>query len=429
MATQNGIPFGVGTVRVFSGRETVEDLFDIIDNVYPWMEGEIARAGLDPVCEVRLTAGVVDSLLVEKGEGYEPTPALEALGERLAERRLLAVGIASPMKGGASREALIARNGITWAHEGKFEAMRKGLHLLPYLHNGRVPYVFVQQLAGIMRREIEGREAELNPIIAKNVARVAAELYRLSEAFGKRLVLGLDPTRGQSLMYATEVVDFWENYLMGVGREALQEAPGVDPGEAEEVLRTHVQIRLDAGHTRMCFADPVEDARLYMENGIGVCGINLGNSPRLEHPSENPHLEDFILHYADGAGTLVQVLGRKAGWKGFVTEHLGDLHEAPGLVEGLEALGIHAHLRLDQTQDPKFGFGHVQAEAMEDFRGLCAFYTSQEAPMPPVYSHVIDYRDDQGERMPSSEREALYETVLKQALFAAEQVGEQVGVG
>ena len=196
MATQNGIPFGVGTVRVFSGRETVEDLFDIIDNVYPWMEGEIARAGLDPVCEVRLTAGVVDSLLVEKGEGYEPTPALEALGERLAERRLLAVGIASPMKGGASREALIARNGITWAHEGKFEAMRKGLHLLPYLHNGRVPYVFVQQLAGIMRREIEGREAELNPIIAKNVARVAAELYRLSEGVWKEAGAGVGSDPG-----------------------------------------------------------------------------------------------------------------------------------------------------------------------------------------------------------------------------------------
>ena len=427
MATQNGVLFGVGTVRVFSGRETVEDLFDIIENVYPWMEGEIARAGLDPVCEVRLTGGMVDGLLEEKGEGYEATPALGALGERLAERRLLGVGIAgAPMKAGLSREALIARNGVPWADEGKFASMRKGLHLLPYLHNGRVPYVFVQQLAGIMRREIEGREAELNPIIARNIAWVAAELNRLSGACGKTLVLGLDPTRGQSLMYATEVVDFWENYLLTVGREALQEVLGVSANEAEEVLRTHVQIRLDAGHTRMCFADPVEDARLYMENGIGVCGINLGNSSRLENPSGNPELEDFIAHYADGAAILVQVLGRKADWRGFVTEHLGDLREAPQLVEGLEELGIHAHLRLDQAQDPKFGFGHVQAEAMEDFRGMCAFYASQEAPMPPVYSHVIDYRDERGERIPSGEREALYETILKQALFAAEQVGEVV---
>ncbi|MCZ6633964.1 MAG: hypothetical protein O7G87_11205 [bacterium] len=430
MSTQNGVLFGVGAVRIFSGRETVEDLLDIVENVYPEMEGQIAQTGMEPVCELRLIGPVVDELLAEKGEEFEATPALEALRELLAERKMFAVSITGgPLKGGLSREQLIARNGLPWTDEGKFASMRKGLHLLPHLHNGSVPYVFAQSLAGIMRRDIEGREAELNPIIARNIARVAAELYRLSEASEKGLVLGLDPTRGQSLMYANEVVDFWEDYLLTVGAEALRESLGVGAEKGEEILRTHVMIREDAGHARMCFADPVEHVRLYRQNGIGVCAINLGNSPRLEAPSENPGLEDFIAHYSDGAPILVQVQGRKAGWRGFVTEHLSDLREKPGLVDGLEELAIHDHLRLDQAQDPKFGFSHVQAEAMADFCGLCRFYRDQDIPMPPVYSHVIDYRDEQGERISNSDREPLYEAILGQALFASEQLQEQVAVG
>ena len=90
--------------------------------------------------------------------------------------------------------------------------------------------MFVQSLAGIMRRDIEGREAELNPVIARNISRVAAELYTLSDASGKTLALGLDPTRGQSLMYADEVVDFWEKYLLTVGLETVREALGGGAG-------------------------------------------------------------------------------------------------------------------------------------------------------------------------------------------------------
>ena len=45
--------------------------------------------------------------------------------------------------------------------------------------------------------------------------------------------------------------------------------------------------------------------------------------------------------------------------------------------------------------------------------------------MPPVYSHVIDYRDEKGERIPNSERDQLYEAVLNQALYAGEQIRER----
>lgn len=53
----------------------------------------------------------------------------------------------------------------------------------------------------------------------------------------------------------------------------------------------------------------------------------------------------------------------------------------------------------------------MQAKTKEDLRGICAFYASQEALMLPVYSNVIDYRNERGEWMPSLEREAIYETI------------------
>ncbi len=426
MRSRNGIPFGVGAVRIFSGRETAEDLLDIVENSFPRMEAELARVGLDPVCEVRLVGQVLDGLLVEDGDGYVETRALGRLKERLADRRLIAVGISgTSMKGGTAREDLIARNGVSWAEDRKFETMRKGLHLLPHLHNGTVPHLFVQSLAGIMRREIEGREAELNPRIARNVARVAAELFRLSEASGKQLQLGLDPTRGQSLMYAHEVVAFWEEHLSVEGSDLLMEELGVGPAKADEILRASVKIRLDAGHKRMNFADPTEEAKTYADHGIGVCGINLGNSTRMARPSADPRLEDFISHYADGSPILVQVQGRRGDWRGFITEHLTDLRERPDLIDGLDEMRIHAHLRLDQDRDGKFGFPHLRAEAMDDFRGLCGFYGSRGLPMPPFYSHVIDYRDERGERIPTRERDQLYEAVLNQALYAGEQIKER----
>ncbi len=423
MKNSNGIPFGVGGIRVFSGRETAEDLVDIVENTYPGMEAELARVGLDPVCEVRLAGPVVDGLLVEEGDGYRETRELGRLKEHLADRQLISTGISGgSTKWGTSREDLIARNGVSWAEDRKFETMRKGLHLLPHLHNGTVSHIFVQSLAGIMRSDIEGREAELNPLIARNVARVAAELFRLSEASGERLMVGLDPTRGQSLMYAEEVVVFWDEYLSVEGRDLIVEELGVSEAEAKKILKEVVQIRLDAGHSRMNFADPTEQARIYADHGIGVCGINLGNSTRLEQPSEHPKLADFISHYADGSPILVQVQGRKGDWRGFITEHLTDLRDRPELIDGLDEMRIHAHLRLDQEQDAKFGFPHLQAEAMDDFRGLCAFYRSRGIPMPPVYSHVIDYRDEKGERIPNSERDQLYEAVVNQALYAGEQI-------
>ena len=117
--------------------------------------------------------------------------------------------------------------------------------------------------------------------------------------------------------------------------------------------------------------------------------------------------------------------GRRGDWRGFITAHLADLRERPDLIDGLDEMRIHAHLRLDQDRDGKFGFPHLQAEAMNDFRGLCGFYRSRGLPMPPFYSHVIDFRDERGERIPNRERDRLYEAVLNQALYAGEQIRER----
>ncbi|UBM58503.1 metabolite traffic protein EboE [Marinilongibacter aquaticus] len=104
---------------------------------------------------------------------------------------------------------------------------------------------------------------------AKAMAEVAIHVHDLFEKTGKVLHLDIEPEPDGVLETGQEFVDFYNDFLLEVGKEWIEaKRPGLD---AEEVIRRHLQICFDVCH----FAVGFEQIDTALEN-LNKNGITIG---------------------------------------------------------------------------------------------------------------------------------------------------------
>jgi sugar phosphate isomerase/epimerase len=123
---------------------------------------------------------------------------------------------------------------------------------------------------------VERAGEEASERMAVNLRRHALELWRLRERTGRSIGLALEPEPHCVLETTTDAVAFFERHLFSrASVEAFARSSGLDPAPAEDVLRRHLGVCLDACHAAVEFEEPAPALSALERAGVRLLKVQI----------------------------------------------------------------------------------------------------------------------------------------------------------
>ncbi|NEU82201.1 metabolite traffic protein EboE [Nostoc sp. UIC 10630] len=193
-----------------------------------------------------------------------------------------------------------------------------------------------------------------------NIASVVVEMIRIGQETGKILHIDLEPEPDGLIENTSEVIDFYQNWLLPIGGIYLSEKLNIEQSLAETKLLEHVRLCYDTCHFSVEYEEPQSVFTRLQSAGIKIGKIQISAAIKVKIPAEvekrsliverlRPFAESTYLH---------QVIERRSD---------GTLHHYPDLITALphleESLAeewrthfhvpifIHDYQILQSTQD------------------------------------------------------------------------------
>jgi sugar phosphate isomerase/epimerase len=118
--------------------------------------------------------------------------------------------------------------------------------------------------------------------IAHNLARCAAKLVDVERRTGKTLSLALEPEPYCMMETIAQTVTFFTQHLLSARTlSLLGDLTGLDAKGAEEAMRRHLGVCLDACHAAVEFEDPGTAVRSLRAAGIAIAKVQLSAGLRI----------------------------------------------------------------------------------------------------------------------------------------------------
>ncbi|MBH8565249.1 metabolite traffic protein EboE [Nostoc sp. CENA67] len=164
-----------------------------------------------------------------------------------------------------------------------------------------------------------------------NLALVVAEMIRIRDETGKLLHIDLEPEPDGLIENTSEVIDFYQNWLLPIGGKYLSEKLNIQQTLAETKLLEHVRLCYDTCHFSVEYEEPKSVFARLQSAGIKIGKIQISAAIQVKLPAEvekrsliverlRPFAESTYLH---------QVIERQSD---------GTLHHYPDLVTALPYL-------------------------------------------------------------------------------------------
>ncbi|MBC6430978.1 xylose isomerase [Nostoc sp. HG1] len=193
-----------------------------------------------------------------------------------------------------------------------------------------------------------------------NIASVVVEMIRICEETGKILHIDLEPEPDGLIENTSEVIDFYQNWLLPIGGNYLSEKLNIEQSLAETKLLEHVRVCYDTCHFSVEYEEPQSVFALFQSAGIKIGKIQISAAIKVKIPADvekrsliverlRPFAESTYLH---------QVIERRSD---------GTLYHYPDLITALPHLEqslaeewrthfhvpifIHDYQILQSTQD------------------------------------------------------------------------------
>jgi len=148
----------------------------------------------------------------------------------------------------------------------------------------------------------------------RNLAVLTAELVNLRQQTGKLIHLDIEPEPDGLLENATEVVDFFTNWLLPTSGANLAQLLGISTELAEAHLLEHINICYDTCHFAVEYEDPAVVFARFQDAGIKIGKIQLSAAikvaltpnrdvllARLRPFAESTYLHQVIERFSDGS--------------------------------------------------------------------------------------------------------------------------------
>ena len=119
----------------------------------------------------------------------------------------------------------------------------------------------------------------------EHLVQIAAWLYRLRHKTGKLLHLDIEPEPDGMLENTQEVIDYFNDWLLPQGVPTLQEQLGLNAKEAEECIKTHIQLCYDVCHFAVVYEKPQETFGRWQDEGIRIGKIQISAALKADLPA------------------------------------------------------------------------------------------------------------------------------------------------
>jgi sugar phosphate isomerase/epimerase len=193
-----------------------------------------------------------------------------------------------------------------------------------------------------------------------------AHLVRIRRDTGRRIALALEPEPCCFLETIDEAVAFFERHLFSVEAVGtLAKTAGLARGEAEQVIRDHIGVCLDACHLAVEFEEPARVLAVLAAAGIRVPKVQVTAGLRVLIGENDTATLDALGVFADDV-YLHQVVERRPD--GTLVRHL-DLPQALAAARGAtEAREWRVHFHVPVFRERYGSFEGTQAYVAELLR-------------------------------------------------------------
>ncbi|MHC5849942.1 metabolite traffic protein EboE [Nostoc sp.] len=119
-----------------------------------------------------------------------------------------------------------------------------------------------------------------------NIASVVVEMIRISEKTGKVLHIDLEPEPDGLIENTSEVIDFYQNWLLPIGGNYLSEKLNIEQHLAETKLLEHVRVCYDTCHFSVEYEEPQSVFARLQSAGIKIGKIQISAAIKVKIPAE-----------------------------------------------------------------------------------------------------------------------------------------------
>lgn len=147
-----------------------------------------------------------------------------------------------------------------------------------------------------------------------HLAKIAAKLHEIQQKTGKSLHLDIEPEPDGLLENTGDVIDFYRNWLIPIGKRVLEEEVNLSGDEAERCLMDHIRICYDVCHFAVVYESPQEVFAAFKSQGIKVGKIQISAALKLDIPADPQHRKELgtlLLPFAEST-----YLHQVVAWEG-----------------------------------------------------------------------------------------------------------------
>lgn len=161
----------------------------------------------------------------------------------------------------------------------------------------------------------------------KNILQVVEHLIQIKKKTGKLLHLDIEPEPDGLLGDGPEFFDWYDRYLLSMGKESLQQSFGYTIAQSEEAIKEHLQLCYDVCHFAVGYEDHHAVVSQLQEKKIKVGKIQISAALKAIMPDSLIEREEVVksFRHFNESTYLHQVVARMADGS---FNHYPDLPEA-----------------------------------------------------------------------------------------------------
>lgn len=192
-------------------------------------------------------------------------------------------------------------------------------------------------------------EAELNQVkqtATKNLVAVVAQLVKLHESRGKNMHLNIEPEPDGVIENSDEYIAFFEEYLLQEGASLLASTLACSHSQAQEYMRTHIQLCYDVCHFAVGFEKSEEVLRKMENHGLKIGKLQISAALKC-NTSDTVSIANLqqCLRTFDEPTYLHQAVIKTIGGELFKFNDLGEGIDAMNRID-FEELRTHFHVPI-----------------------------------------------------------------------------------
>ena len=145
-----------------------------------------------------------------------------------------------------------------------------------------------------------------------HLAWVVATMAKVYQATGKLLHLDLEPEPDGMVENTAEVIEFFQDWLLPVAGDRLQQELVMSQEQAEALIREHIRVCYDTCHFALEYEEPSDILQSFQNAGVKIGKIQLSSAIKIDIPEEIPQRQlivDKLSPFAEST-YLHQVIAR-----------------------------------------------------------------------------------------------------------------------